>query len=167
MKVYYSNVLKAFLLMAVLFFSTLTTASCNIGQKEGFVIYLTESGEIILTENEIEMYDSDENALELNENGIKKWNAHLTYQDVPRLADSLFSREFVLEIEGKNICRGAFWSGASSTSYSGVVILDSLFKLDSSHNTLWIKSGYPNNRGLELSISSELYRFFEIHNLLK
>ncbi len=136
---------KAIFLMAVLFLSILTTTSCNVGQKEGFVIYLAESGEIILTENEIEMYDSDENALELNEDGIKKWHAHLTYQDVPRLADSLFAHEFVLETEGKRICRGAFWSLASSTSCSGVVILDSLFKLDSSHNTLWIRSGYPSN----------------------
>ena len=159
---------KAIFLMAVLSLSILTTTSCNIGQKEGFVIYLAESGEIILTENEIEMYNSDENALELNEDGIKKWNAHLTYQDVPKLADSLFAHEFILEIEGKKICRGAFWSGASSTSFSGVVILDSLFKLDSSHNTLWIKSGYSsNNKELELSVSSELYHFFDKRNLLK
>jgi hypothetical protein len=167
-KLHYLSKQKALFLMAVLLLSILLSTSCSIGQKEDFAIYLADSGEIVLSENEIKTYHRDNNTLELNENGMKKWNSHLTYQGIPKLADSLFSREFIIKIEGKEICRGKFWSGVSSASYSGVVILDSLFKLDSSHNILWIKSDFPGRSGaLDTSISSELNRFFEKHNLLR
>jgi hypothetical protein len=145
------------------------SSSCNVGQKEGFGIYLVDSGELVLSERDIKAFHSADNTFELNENGIKKWNSHLTSKTEPKLADSLFSRDFVLKIEGQEICRGKFWSMVSSASYSGVVILDALFELDSSHNIIWIQSDYPGSRmgSLDTAISSELIRFFETRNLLK
>jgi hypothetical protein len=155
-------------LIAVLFCSILVSTSCSTGQKEGFAIYLADSGELLLSENEIAAYHGDNSTLELNENGIKKWNSHLTSQDIPKLEDSLYSRDFILKIEGREICRGKFWSNVSSASYSGVVILDSLFKLDSGRNILWIRSDYPGrSEVLNPAISSELNRFFEKNNRLK
>jgi len=148
--------------------STKSTSQNQQPQEDNFVISLTDSGEIVLSEHEIQAYHNDDNAFILNENGIKKWNSFLTYQTVPKLADSLFSREFVLKIEGQEICKGEFWSYASSTSFSGVVILDSLFKLDTEHNILWIKSFSMNsNTSLDAAISSELISFFEKRNLQK
>jgi hypothetical protein len=148
--------------------STKSTSQNQQPQEDNFVISLTDSGEIVLSEHEIQAYHNDDNAFILNENGIKKWNSFLTYQTVSKLADSLFSREFVLKIEGQEICKGEFWSYASSTFYSGVVILDSLFKLDTEHNTLWIKSFSMNsNTSLDAAISSELISFFERRNLQK
>jgi len=156
-------------LIAAMLLSILILSSCNVGQKEGFGIYLADSGELMLSERDIKAFHSADNILELNENGIEKWNSYLTYQTVPKLADSLFSRDFVMKIEGKEICRGKFWSGLSSASYSGIVILDAIFQLDSSHNTLRIESGYPGSYmgTLDATISSELIRFFESNNLLK
>ncbi|HUW45112.1 MAG TPA: GLUG motif-containing protein [Dehalococcoidia bacterium] len=148
--------------------STKSTSQNQQPQEDNFVISLTDSGEIVLSEHEIQAYHNDDNAFILNENGIKKWNSFLTYQTVPKLADSLFSREFVLKIEGQEICKGEFWSYASSTSFSGVVILDSLFKLDTEHNILWIKSFSMNsNTSLDAAISLELISFFEKRNLQK
>ncbi|MCJ7514362.1 MAG: hypothetical protein MUO89_00090 [Dehalococcoidia bacterium] len=147
----------------------LLSSSCNVGQKGGFGIYLVDNGELVLSERDIKAFHSADNTFELNENGIKKWNSHLTSKTEPKLADSLFSRDFVLKIEGQEICSGKFWSMVSSASYSGVVILDALFKLDSSHNIIWIKSDYPGSHmgSLDTTISSELIRFFETRNLLK
>jgi len=160
--------IKILLIINVLFLSVLILSSYNSGQEDNFIISLTDSGEIVLSEHEIQAYHSDDDAFILNENGIKKWNSFLTYQTIPKLADSLFSREFVLKIEGQEICKGKFWSFASSTSYSGVVILDSLFKLDTEHNTLWIKSfSMSSNTSLDTAISSELISFFEKRNLQK
>jgi hypothetical protein len=69
---------------------------------------------------------------------------------------------FTLKIEGKEICRGTFWSYASSASYSGVVILDALFTLDDEHNLLWIRSEYPGATGkLDPLIGIELESFFK------
>lgn len=158
-----------FLITAVLLSILIPLSSCNVGQKEGFGIYLADSGELVLSEGDIKAFNKADNTFELNENGIKRWNSYLNYRTIPKLEDSLFSRDFVMKIEGQEICRGKFWSSASSASYSGVVILDALFKLDSSHNILQIESGYPGSYmgSLDAKISSELISFFERHNLLK
>lgn len=168
MKLYSLSGQVTIFLIAVLLCLILVATSCGAGQKEGFAIYLADSGELVLSENDIAAYHRDNNTLELNGNGIKKWNSHLTSQDIPKLADSLYSRDFILKIGGREICRGKFWSNVSSAGYSGVVILDSLFKLDSSQNILWIRSDYPG-RGetLNPTISSELNRFFGQNNRLK
>lgn len=156
-----------FLIAALLLSIFLISSSCNVGQKEGFGIYLSDSGELVLSEHDVKAFHSADNTLELNENGIEKWNSYLTYQTVPKLANSLFSRDFVMKIEGQEICRGKFWSNVSSASYSGVVITDALFKLDSNRNLLKIESGYPSSYmgSLDATTSSELVRFFEKHNL--
>jgi hypothetical protein len=160
---------NALFLIAAVLLSILISSSCNVGQREGFGIYLADSGELVLSERDIRAFNRADNTFELNENGIKKWNSYLTYQTIPKLADSLFSKDFILKIEGQEICRGKFWSSVSSESYSGVVILDALFEIDSIHNILRIESGYPGSYmgSLDATISSELIRFFERHNLLK
>jgi hypothetical protein len=168
MKLYSLSGQVAIFLITVLLCLILLSTSCGVGQKEGFAIYLADSGELLLSENEIAAYHRDNNTLELNENGIKKWNSHLTYQDIPKLADSLYSRDFILKIGRREICQGKFWSNVSSASYSGVVILDSLVKLDSSQNILWIRSDYPiTGETLNPTISTELSRFFGQNNRLK
>jgi len=122
----------------------------------------------MLWERHIQAYDPAENTLELNAEGIKRWNSYQNYQDIPKLVDSLFQSRFILKIEGKEICRGTFWSYASSASYSGVVILDSLFTLDDEHNLLWIRSEYPGVAGkLDPLIGIELESFFKEQGKLK
>lgn len=141
----------------------------SFGQKESFGIYLASSGELVFSEAHLKAFHSDDNSFELNEIGIERWNSYLTYQTVPKLEGSLFSSDFVLKIEGREICKGKLWSSVSSVSYSGIVILDALFKLDSSDSILRIESGYPGSykSPLDVNISSELVRYFEKKNLLK
>lgn len=157
-----------FLITSVLL-CILISSSCTVGQKEDFGIYLVDDGELVLSERDIKAFHIADNTFELNENGIKKWNSHLTSKTEPKLADSLFSRDFVLKIEGQEICSGKFWSMVSSASYSGVVILDALFELDNSNNIIRIQSGYPelDTGYLDPAISSELIRFFGTRNLLE
>ncbi len=154
---------NAFFLITAVLLSIFISSSCNVGHEEGFGIYLADSGELVLSEGDIKAFHTTDNTFELNENGINKWNSYQHYQTIPKLADSLFSQEFVLKIEGQEICRGKFWSNVSSTSYSGIVILDVLFKLDNEHDILWIKSGYPNSStdSLDTTISTKLIRFFK------
>ena len=137
------------------------SAATAVSAGSMFALVLADSGEVLLTEIDVEAYHSDNGTLELNKSGIEKWNSHLTYQSVPKLADSLFSREFTIQIEGKEICRGKFWSNLSSASVSGVVILDSLFKLDTERNFIWLKSSYPWDNALDPSINSEMARVFK------
>ena len=123
-----------------------------------FALILADTGEVLLTENDVAAYFSDNHTLTLYSSGIDKWNSHLTYRDIPKLAESLFKREFVIEVDGIEICRGKFWSGVSSASVDGVVILDSLFRLDPDRNSIWIESGYPAGGPLDPSVSSAIDR---------
>lgn len=125
--------------------------SYDCGDEPCFGIYLVDSGELVLSEQHIKAYrrgmhfyvdDTETHVIELNEEGISRWNSFMTYESIPKLTDSLCYRDFVLKIEGEEIYRGQFYSMASSTGYGGVVILDALFKLDNDNNCLWISYGY-------------------------
>lgn len=145
--------------LAVMLLLMLFLFSCEAGE-ESFGIYLADSGELVLSEVHIKSYHSAENKFELNEQGIERWNSFINYQDVPKLEDSLFSREFMIKIEGKEICRGKFWSNLSSTLCPETVIADAFFKLDREHCTLTIHSGYPG-AGQEAFDTAAIADFFK------
>ena len=139
-------------------------SGCGLLKEDRFAIILADTGEILLTESDIEAYHSD-GTLDLNENGMKKWNSHLTYPGIPKLKETLYQREFIIRIDEKEICRGKFWSMVSSASINDIVILDSLMKMDDDYHSIWIRSTYPSGKPLADSISSELDRFFgEVKN---
>ncbi len=136
--------------------------SCNLESKENFGIYLADTGELVLSERHVAAYQPDDNTFELNIDGIKQWNSYMVYTDIPKLNDTLFNREFIIKIEGKEICSGKFWSLVSSTLVSGITITETLFKLDGEHNLLWIRATYPGESGkLDRLISIELESLFK------
>jgi hypothetical protein len=131
-------------------------------------VHLADSGQQVLSAADISMYHSLDHSIELNAQGIKKWNSFRTSAMVPQLADSLLNREFVLKINGTEVCRGKFYSLVSSASYDGVVILNSLMKLGGNLNNIKIDFGYaaafPSYE--ESRITGELERFFADKHLL-
>jgi hypothetical protein len=142
--------------------------SCNAGQKEDFGIYLADTGELLLSEADIKAFHASYSTFELNRDGIEKWNSYITDETAPKLKNSLFSRDFIIKIEGRELCRGKFWSGLSSATCHEIVILDSLFILDETRNTLTIQADYPGSSvPLDDSIISGLIDYFRKHNLLE
>ena len=134
----------------------------------GFGIYLADSGEIVLSLEHIKAYHSLDYALEMNAKGIEKWNSFQTSTSTPNLRDSLYQRDFIIKIDENEVCRGKFYSVVSSASYNGVVILDSIIKLDNEHNAIKIDFGYawPFPSLEESRITAELERFFGDKHLL-
>ncbi len=143
--------------ISILFFAQIS--GCGLLKEDRFAIILADTGEILLTESDIAAYHSD-GTIDLSRKGIEKWNSYHTYPDIPKLAETLYQKEFIIKIDGEEICRGKFWSMVSSASVNGIVILDSLFKLDSENRSIQIQSAYPWRESLPDSISSELDRFF-------
>ena len=151
--------------------------SCDSGEEPCFGIYLVDSRELVLSEHHIkayrrdtQFYGDDTHVIELNEEGIQKWNSYMTWETIPKQADSLHSRDFVLKVEGKEIYQGKFYSGVSSASYPGVVIMDAVIELDNDHNTIRIEFGYPGSgfaTGEDPRNSPEVIDFFEKQGLLK
>ena len=152
-------------LSLLLFILIPTTCTKSDG---GFGIYLADSGEIVLTLEHIKAYHSLDYSLELTPEGIEKWNSFRTSTTIPKLSQSLYQRDFVLKIDGNEVCRGKFYSLVSSASYNGVVIMDSVMKLEGDRNAIKIDFGYawPFPSSEESRITAELERFFGEKHLL-
>jgi hypothetical protein len=147
-------------------FVLIQSIACSLLKEGNFAIVLTGTGETVLTELDVAAYHTD-GTLDLNQRGIENWNSHRSVQDPPKLADSLYNKEFIIKIDGKEVCRGKFWSNVSSASVDGFVILDSLFKLDDNNHSIQIQSTYPGRGPLPDPLGSELAAFFGNHHLLK
>ena len=131
-------------IVALLLTSIIGSFGCDGDDEPDFGIYLVSNDELVLSEQHIKAYHQDTHTIELNAEGIEKWNSYMTYTTIPRLTDCLFSKDFALKVEGNEIYRGQFYSSASSISYPGVVIQDALFKLDDSRNTISIDFGFAS-----------------------
>jgi len=158
----------AVLLVAFSLFSSVMLLPACARSDSSFGIYLADSGKQVLSLTDIKAYHSLNHALELNESGMEKWNSYQTSTTVPHLAENLFGKEFILKIEGREVCRGEFYSGVSSASYNGVVIMDSLFKLEGERNFITFDFGYVESipSSEENRITSELEGFFSGRHLL-
>jgi hypothetical protein len=138
----------------------------------GFGIYLADSGEQVISLEHIKAYHSLDCSLELTAQGIGRRNSFQTYTAEPKLTQGLYQRDFIIKINGEELCRGQFYSLVSSATYNGVVILDSIIKLDSEHNTIKLNFGYPSgypsstSSSDEARITSELESFFSAKHLL-
>lgn len=134
----------------------------------GFGIYLADSGELVLSLKHIEAYHSLDCSFELNAEGMKRWNSYQTYTAEPKLNQGLYRRDFILRIGDEEVCSGKFYSMVSSASYDGVVILDSIIKLDEEDNSIVIEFGYAESiPASEASrIKSELESFFKGKGML-
>jgi len=122
---------------------SLSFISCAIEQPREFGIYLADTGEVVLSDEHIAAYDSQEHTFELNEAGIEQWNSFHDYKDIPKMKDSLYGKEFVIKIGDDEVCRGVFWSMLSSMSRDDFIILDAVIDLNSEYNTISLSAGYP------------------------
>jgi len=129
--------------IAVLLVFASVLVSCGRGEEAGFGIFLADSGELVLSEQHIEVYHKSTHEIELNEEGIEKWNSYMTYETIPKLDEGLYGQEFVVRIEGREAYRGRFSSIAVSVIQQGITIQDTLFKLDSEHNSIRIVIEWP------------------------
>ncbi|MFC2018125.1 hypothetical protein ACFLTQ_02350 [Chloroflexota bacterium] len=161
-----------FLVIAVLLVCVLALFACDNTEKDKepeFGIFLVTNSEIVLSEQHVEAYHAQTHEIELNQAGIEKWNSYMTYSTIPKLSETLYRKEFAVKVRGEEIYRGKFWSFASSSSCPGVVILETLFKLDDTHNTIQIQFGYANplsDIGEDPRNDSRILNIFEDQGLL-
>lgn len=138
--------------------------------EPGFGIYLADTGELVLSEQDIRSYNASTHEIELVFMGARKWNSYInmTDDDTPTLADTLFGKEFAVKVNGEEIYRGKFWSMVSSQSYDGIVILDALLTRDNENSKIWIESSYPaSNSSNDRMNDQRIINFFEKEGLLK
>ncbi len=140
-----------------------------------FGIYLVETGDLLLAEQDIAAYVRATHTIQLNTAGIQKWNSyvasHTSSNPTPRgLRGGLYQKEFAVRLDGKERYRGKFWSAVSSVSYFGVVILDVALTCDDIRNSIHIEYGYPapmtNGTG-DPRNNQEIFDFFAVRGKLR
>jgi len=153
-----------FLLVISLVLSTFLLPACGGGEERGFGIFLVDTGELILSEKHIKAYHGGTHEIELNEEGMKKWNSYIPPD--AKLGGP-YTKDFVIKIGEEEIYRGKFWSLVSSSSYAGVVILDALGVFG---NKLLIEFGYPSSYNCtekDPRDNPQIISYFEKQGLLK
>ena len=76
--------------------------------QSSFGIYLVDTGELMLSQQDIKSYNVSTNEIELNDEGLKRWRAFF-----PGIM-SLDREQFAVRIDGQEIFQGRFQSPASS-----------------------------------------------------
>jgi hypothetical protein len=132
---------------------------------ESFGIYLNQDEVLILSDMDIEAYIKSDHKIILNKQGMSKWNSYIKYDStqtppIPKLTGKLYQNDFSLKLDNDVIYTGKFWSSASSLSYSGIVILDILFPLDTSHNWISIENGYVEKPSNDFRDNDKIFDFF-------
>ena len=149
---------------------SLLLSGCSLEPGSELGIYLTDTGELVLCESDISSFDSEHMFLELNKNGIKRWNSFAPTGIAPKLADTLHARDFVFKLEGEELFEGKFWSLASSQMHVGPVIEGSLFEMNEAGNRLFIKYGCPptmaDDPGMLETVKEKLIQHFGKAGLL-
>jgi hypothetical protein len=149
--------------------------SCVIDNKPtytSFGIYLVEDGSLLLSDEDIGAYIKTEHKLELNQQGMMKWNARIHYDSsrtppILGLSGSLYQKEFAVKLDNDPMYEGKFWSMVSSQSYSGIAILDALIACDSVHKSIAIQNGYAARPANDLRENSAIFDFFNSKGKLR
>jgi len=111
-----------------------------------FGIYRLDTGELVLSDQDMAAYVGATHEIELNESGLAKWESYTAdgrWYD----PDGLYQKEFAVRIDDREIYRGRFWSGWSSMSCGGAVILEMPFPREGAQGTIRIQYGYPGTAG--------------------
>ena len=172
---------QALLLSAVLMLPLLTscalTKNVSTNESPGFGIYLADTGELVISDLDMIAYHTGpyfldagtDQSIELNRAGIERWNSFIPQHPGPKLQESLYRREFIVKIGEKEMYRGVFWSMVSSASVEGPVIMESMMKLDSTHNRIGIFAGYVTSMspGKDPRNNPEIMDYLREKGLLK
>lgn len=117
--------------------------------KEEFGIYLLENDELVISDRDIISYNKSSHEIKLTDEGVRK----IKTQD-------LYHKPFIIKLNGEEIYNGSFWSGVSSLSYPGIVIMDVSLIQDG----IIIEAGYPSLKffeGVDSRNNSEIFNYFQ------
>ncbi|MFZ2456636.1 MAG: hypothetical protein WAX07_09185 [Candidatus Altiarchaeia archaeon] len=109
----------------------------------GFGIYQGQNP--VISEDDIVSYNKTNHVIKLTEDGLRVMRSKILYEEedgklVPKLG-GLYLKAFSVRIDGVEIYSGTFWSSLSSSSNSGIVLLDILSIV--SDDSVRIDAGYP------------------------
>ena len=117
----------------------------------GFGIYLLDTDEVVVSDEDIVYYTKASHEVKLTEEGAKKI-------EKLSLTVPLNGTKFMIKINGKEIYGGWFWSPISSIPCSGVVI-EALVR----NETIKIETGYPSSyfQGKDPRNNSLIFNYFQ------
>ena len=101
-------------------------------QRGKYSIYLAETGQLIISDEDIKYYSQQFHEIKLTPDGVSKIKA---------LKVPTSGLPFKVKIGDEVVYTGAFWTALSSQSYSGIVIN----VLDIRDDIIKLEKGYPSD----------------------
>ena len=129
--------------LMLLWFCFLSNA-CHPTQTPQFALYLADTGELAISEVDIQSYESATHTIKLNDSGIARVNSLDTPAGRVYPPSGIFAHDFVMKIRGQEVCRGHFNSALSSMLFTGVTIVGLGLPMSDEYNQLWITAEYPD-----------------------
>ncbi len=133
--------MKKFLpaLVSLFIIAGCNTSSPTPEQNAKLAVYLSDTNEVVFSEDDIVSYNDTTNTFTFTEDGVKKIQS---YQSTSTIQGGLYQKPFTVKIGDETIYTGKFWTGLSSLSEEGIVMLDT-FTVSPENNTLTVVGGYP------------------------
>ena len=136
---------------------------------EGFGIYQGQN--LIIPEEDILSYNRTNHEIKLTESGLRSMRSRILYDEedgqlVPKLG-GLYLKQFTIRIDGAEIYSGTFWSGVSSSSNDGIVLMDVLSI--ENEDSVRLEAGYPsasNFKGLDPRDNTKIMEYLKEKNKL-
>jgi len=138
-----------------------------------FGIYLSDNGNLILSDLDIEAYLRVEHKLVLNKQGIARWNSLIKHRGKFNNSRGSFNaggldkKDFCIKLGDDIMYAGKFFSRISLRPYNGIFILDGAMECDSLHNWLSIENGYTDSPSYDLRENGRIFDFFGSQGKLK
>ncbi|MFH1252931.1 MAG: hypothetical protein V1664_01180 [Candidatus Uhrbacteria bacterium] len=108
---------------------------------EKFAVYLTETDQMIFSEDDLTSYEAATGIFTFTEDGAKKMQA---YQTTQYIDTGLYQKSFVAKLGDEKMYQGKFWTGLSSMGLIDDIIISDVVMIGPDFNTLTISVGYPN-----------------------
>ncbi len=131
-------------LVSLLIITGCSPAASESAQPAKFAVYFTDTNEIVFSEDDLLAYDDTTDTFSFTDDAVKRLKPQTT---PPTLDDSLYQKPFTVKIGNEEIYTGKFWSGVSSMSENGIIMLDTLM-LSPKNNTLTVYRNYPDSSPL-------------------
>ncbi len=142
-RVFMNKIVFALILLTLFTGCTLHEQTKNdpdSNQTAQFAVYLTDTDQMIFSEEDITSYEASAHTFTLTPQGAKKMKS---YQTSPQINAGLYQKSFVVKLGEKEIYRGKFWTYLSSLSELGIIITD-VVMIGPDYNTLTVAQGYPS-----------------------
>jgi hypothetical protein len=132
-----------------------------VAKKADFGIYLVKNNQLLVSQDDIVSYNPETYTFKLTDEAVKRLDQYSAYgiEHTPKIDNGLYQQEFSIRLRNTALLDGFFWSGLSSASHDGLVLLDST--MFTATKELTVDTGYPAGNNNPIPGEADLIEYFK------